>query len=59
MSETIRKSWLLALGIPPEWEHTYDWEEHPEGHDQPCACRTCRSYAAEEADEENAALGVG
>ena len=28
----------------PEIAHTWDWEEHPEDYNGPCACQTCRSY---------------
>ena len=28
----------------PEHAHTFFWDEHPEDHDDPCLCVTCRSY---------------
>lgn len=29
----------------PKYAHTWDWEEHPEGYDDICACALCRSYS--------------
>ncbi len=29
----------------PEYAHTWDWEEHPEGYEGTCACQLCRSYS--------------
>ena len=40
-----KRAWLRALPAP---EHTYDWEEHPDGYDDACCCASCRSYAAQD-----------
>lgn len=53
----IKQQWLLAMGITEQFAYTYDLEDHPDGYDGPCACRTCRSYAAEEADRYNEDVG--
>jgi len=29
----------------PEYAHTWDWDEHPDGYNMPCMCADCRSYA--------------
>lgn len=26
------------------YAHTFDWDEHPEGYEDVCYCRSCRSY---------------
>lgn len=46
----IKQAWLNLMGIPAECAYTYELEDHPDGYDGPCACRTCRSYAAEDAE---------
>ncbi|MCK5132385.1 MAG: hypothetical protein KAR40_09580 [Candidatus Sabulitectum sp.] len=28
------------------YEHTFDWDEHPDGYDDICYCKDCRDYDA-------------
>jgi len=35
----------LWAKLEPKYAHTWDWEEHPDGWDEPCMCADCRSYA--------------
>ena len=35
----------------PEYAYTWDLDEHPDGHDEPCMCATCRSYAVDERED--------
>ena len=42
------EEWAAHLrAVDPEYGHTVDWDEHPEGYDDPCWCGLCRSYMGE------------
>lgn len=48
--DEVKQAWLDCMGVGSEHVHTFDWEEHPDGYDDPCACQDCRSYAADDAE---------
>lgn len=39
------REWVFAND--PEKAYTYDWDVHPDGYEDFCWCRLCRSYVLE------------
>ena len=52
MAETYQEGWdkfkAEVKEYYPEYYHTLEWNEHPEGYNDPCFCATCRSYMTDD-----------